>query len=84
MRCFPQVRSLVVVVSNYGGAGFQPLRHAGAKLWDISAGEEGARPLAEWHHLSKHEQEADVSQVAMIKVRPGLCLIITVWGCVFV
>ncbi len=58
-----EVRCFVVLISNYGGAGFVPLRHAGAKLLDISSGEEAARPIAEWHHYSKFEQEADVTQV---------------------
>jgi hypothetical protein len=58
-----EVRSFVVIISNYGGAGFLPLRHAGAKMLDISQGEEAAIPLAEWHHYSKFEQETDVTQV---------------------
>jgi len=61
------VRCAVVLVSNYGGAGFLPLRHAGVKLWDVSGGEEAARPLGEWHHLSKFEAEQAVTQVAMLK-----------------
>lgn len=63
-----EVRCMVVVVSNYGGAGFAPLRHAGVKVWDVSGGEEGARPLGEWQHLSKFEAEEAVTQVAMVKV----------------
>ena len=41
---------------------------AGVKLWDVSQGEETARPVAEWQHYSKFEAEAEVTQVAMLKV----------------
>jgi hypothetical protein len=58
-----QVRSFIVLVTNYEEAGFKPLKHAGIKLWDISRGEEQARPIMEFNHLSKFEAEEKLTQV---------------------
>ena len=60
-----QARSFLVVISNYGEAGFKPLKHVGVKLWDVSKGEEAARPLADFSHLSKFEAEEDITQVGL-------------------
>lgn len=58
-----QIRSFIVLVTNYEDAGFKPIKHAGIKLFDITKGEEQARPLMEYCHLSKYEQESKVTQV---------------------
>jgi len=58
-----QVRSFIVIISNYEDAGFKPIKHAGIKLWDISKGEDSARPLVDYAHLSKFEQEQKTTQV---------------------
>ncbi len=39
-----------------------------ARARAVAGGEEKARPLAEWHHISKFEQEDKVTQVALLKV----------------
>ncbi|KAF5842921.1 hypothetical protein DUNSADRAFT_3948 [Dunaliella salina] len=62
------VRSFIVLITNYEEAGFKPIKHAGIKLWDISKGEEQARPLMDYGHISKFEMEQKVTQVALIKV----------------
>lgn len=62
----------MVLITNYGGSGFTVVRHAGAKLFDVTGGDEAARPLAEWHHYSPFEKEANVTQLALLKVSTPL------------
>lgn len=67
----PDVRTMVLVVSNYDPeAGFTRVRAVRARLQDVSAGEgEGqARCLADYGMLSKYGADKGVTQVVLLKL----------------
>ncbi len=55
--------SRALIPHDRDGTGAAPLKHAGIKLWDITNGEEGARPLVDFNHISKFEREMEITQV---------------------